>query len=93
MLRKVLYSPQFVLGFARALREARADLRSLHSAHLSQLADLKREIDGMRAELDQLRELRAVTRARIKAESDLRALYREREIARAKAAERTTWLN
>jgi hypothetical protein len=42
----------------------------------------------MRAELDHLRELRAVTQARMEAEANLRDLYRQREIQRAQAAER-----
>jgi hypothetical protein len=86
--RVVLYHPKYVEGFRSALREARADLHDMHFRHLCELADLRREIDTLRAELAHLRELRAAVLARQKAEAELAELYRERAIARARAAER-----
>jgi len=83
--RRLLYSPQYVRGFANALREARSDLHDMHFKHLCELADLRRELDECRAALN---ELRAATLARQRAEAELAGLYREREIARALAAER-----
>jgi len=50
-----------------------------------ELAEIRHERDDMRAAL---RELCAASLARIKAEAELAALYRERAIARAQAAER-----
>jgi hypothetical protein len=83
MPRKVLYTEDRVRAlFARM----RSDLHSLQFKHLCAIADLKREVDAMRAELAQLRELRAAVLARRQAE--LASLYREREIALARATER-----
>jgi hypothetical protein len=83
--RRILYSPQYVQGFRVALAEARSDLHDMHFRHLCEIADLRRELDETRAALD---ELRAATLAREKAEYELRELYHERAIARARAAER-----
>jgi hypothetical protein len=82
---RVLSHPDAVRRF---MAQARADLHTQHFAHLCELADLRREVDAMRAELATLRELRATVLARQKAEAELAALYRERAIARARAAER-----
>jgi len=83
--RRVLYSPQYVRGFAVALREARADLHDMHFKHLCELADLHRELDKCRAELDALKD---IVRRRVAAEAELAALRRERELMRALSAER-----
>ena len=61
------------------------DLHDMHFKHLCELADLRRELNATRAALD---ELRAATLARQQAEAALAELYRERAIARARAAER-----
>ena len=80
--RKLLYSADRVHAlFARM----RADLHDMHFKHLCELADLRRELNATRAALD---ELRAATLARQQAEAALAELYRERAIARARAAER-----
>jgi len=50
-----------------------------------ELAETRRERDDMHAAL---RELRAASLARMKAEAELAAVYRERAIQRARAAER-----
>jgi hypothetical protein len=84
----VLYTPQFVAGFAHALREARADLHDQHFKHLCELADLQRELEALRAEVAQLRELRAAVLARQHADAELAGLYRERSIQQALAATR-----
>jgi hypothetical protein len=80
--RKLLYSANRVHAlFARM----RADLHDMHFEHLCELADLRRELDATRAALD---DLRAAVLARQRAEAELACLYRERAIARARAAER-----
>ena len=65
--------------------ECRGDLAALSFKHACALADLHRELDACRAELE---ELRAAVLARQNAETELRELYRERAIQRARAAER-----
>ena len=83
--RKLLYSAARVHAmFARM----KADLVDQHERHLSEYAALRRELDVLRAELDQLRELRAATLARSQAHAELFGLYRERDIVRARHAER-----
>ena len=84
--RPVLYTPQFVAGFAHALREARADLHDQHFKHLCEMGDLLRELAALRAEVEHLRELNAVVLARHRAEAELAGLYRERSIQQALAA-------
>jgi len=71
-----------------AINNIRAEAHAAHFATLCELADLKREVDAMRAELEQLRQLRCAVLARQKAGAELAGLYRERAIARARAAER-----
>jgi len=83
--RRTLYSPQYVLGFANALAEARADLREMHVKHLGEMADLRRELDQARGDLAELRD---VVLSRQRAEQELASFYRERAIARARAAQR-----
>ena len=83
--RRLLYHPEYVRAFADALREARADLHEMHSRHVAEVAALRRELDEVRAAFD---ELRTVSLARQRAEVELRGLYRERAIVRARAAER-----
>ena len=63
----------------------RADLHAQHYEQMTELNVLRRELADCRAALD---ELRAATLARQKAEAELVGLYRERELARARAAER-----
>ena len=83
--RRLLYTEARVRAlFARM----RADMHAQHCRHLCELADLKREVDAMRAELAALRELRAAVLARQQAEAELVSLYRERSIQRARATER-----
>jgi hypothetical protein len=80
--RKLLYSADRVHAlFARM----RADLHDMHFKHLCELADLRKELDETRTALD---ELRAAVRARERAESELTSLYRERDLARARAVAR-----
>ena len=59
--------------------------RAQYAAAVAELAEAKRERDEFRAALV---ELRAAVTARWKAEARLAELYRERAIARARAAER-----
>jgi len=86
--RRVLYRPEFVAGYVRAYRQAQADLHDLHFKHMCQMADLRRELDVLRAELAQLRELDTVVRARQNAEIEVAELRRRREIVKAFGAER-----
>jgi len=73
--------------------------RSYVSALLAERDQLRRELLSTKQELDEvrslLRELKAATMARYRAEEELRLLYREREIQRARATERSpdAWLN
>jgi uncharacterized coiled-coil DUF342 family protein len=60
-------------------------VRAQYAAAVAELAEVKRERDEFRAALA---ELRAAVAARWEAEARLAALYRERAIARARAAER-----
>jgi hypothetical protein len=83
--RRVLYSPSYIQGFRNALCQARADLHAMSFRHACELADLRKEFDQVRADYA---ELRSTVLARQDAEAELAALYRERAIARARAAER-----
>src|SRR5262245_20910130 len=71
--RRLLYSPDYVRGFANALREARDDLDDMHCRHVAAMADLHRELDQCRAEFNQLR---AAVLARQHADAELAGLYR-----------------
>jgi len=64
---------------------ARDDLHEMHFKHLSELAELRRELDECRAALDALR---GAVVARQRAEDELASLYRQRDIERASATER-----
>jgi len=68
----------YAAGYRAAMAEAHRDLQKL-------AADLQAEANQLRAELA---ELRATVAARLKAESELRELYRQRSIQRARATER-----
>jgi hypothetical protein len=76
------------LDLARSWQRA----REAHAAVVAERDRLKRELEWTKQSLDEVRaaarELRAATLARMKAEDALASLYREREIARARAAER-----
>jgi hypothetical protein len=89
-VRRLLYTPQYVAGFARALREARADLDAQHRRHLSDLADLRRELDLVRTEYTALRN--AVIE-REKAEANLVLLQRDRARQMSIAEGRVVWLH
>ena len=58
------------LAYAKAYAEARRDLDALDWRHQREHATLRRELDALRAELDELRELRAATLARQHAEAN-----------------------
>ena len=80
--RRVLVHPDAVRAmFARM----RGDLHELAARHAAEVESLRRELDEVRA---LYAKLRSVSLARQNAEAELRELYREREIARARAAER-----
>jgi hypothetical protein len=82
--RRVLYSSQYVAGFAAALKQAREDLKAMNFRHQCAHDDLMRELDKCRAELD---ELWALVLMRQEADPQLTALYRERKIRSAAAAQ------
>jgi hypothetical protein len=73
---------------ARAWQHARVQFATV----VAERDALRRELKWTRESLDEcraaMRELRAATLARMKAEEALADLYRERAIARARAAER-----
>jgi hypothetical protein len=83
--RRLLYSPAYVEGYRRALQEAHADLADMSFKSACRHADLMRELDKCRAELD---ELRAMVLARHRLDAELVGLYRERELQRATRAQR-----
>ena len=66
--------------------------RETYAALTAERDQLKRELAEVRRERDEIlaamRELQAAVHARWQAEAELAALYREREIARARAVER-----
>ena len=72
-------------AYRAALAECRSDLGAMHFAYECRMADLHRELDTCRSELD---ELKGAIRARQRAEQELAGLYRERELMRALRAER-----
>ena len=80
--RRLLYHPDAVRSLVAGMR---ADMHASHFETLTELNVLRRELAECRAALD---ELRAATLARQRAEAELAGLYRERELARARAAER-----
>ena len=83
--RRLVYTEERVRAMFAKMR---GDLHERHFRHMCELSDLRRELDQMRAELTTLRELRAATLARHQAYAELASLYRERELQRARAAER-----
>jgi hypothetical protein len=81
--RRLLYSPQFVRGFAVALREAKADLHKMHFKHLCELADLKKEIGELREVM-----LLVTSTLRQQAETDVATLRAQLERALMRLAHR-----
>ena len=77
--RRLLYSSQFVRGFAVALREAKADLHKMHFKHLCELADLKKEIGELREVM-----LLVTSTLRQQSEADVATLRRQLETALAR---------
>ena len=77
--RRLLYSSQFVRGFAVALREAKADLHKMHFKHLCELADLKKEIGELRSIFHDV-----VRCLRTQAETDVATLRQRLETALAR---------
>jgi hypothetical protein len=57
---RILYSPQYVAGFASALVTARADLHSMSASHRRDYAILCKQIETLRAEIVELRKLAGV---------------------------------
>ena len=79
--RHLVYTEERV----RALfAKMRSDLHEMAARHAAEVTRLREELDGVRAAFD---ELRSISRARQQAEAELRELYRERAIARARAVE------
>src|SRR5262249_2794967 len=85
MARKVLYSADRVRAMFAKMR---GDLHTQHFAHLCEMSDLRKELDAMRAELEQLREFRATVCARQQAEAELAELHRQRSLTQAWTAPR-----
>jgi hypothetical protein len=63
----------------------RAEMDAMHERHLSEVAALRAELDGIRALYD---ELRSVSLARSRQELELAELRRLRDIGRARATQR-----
>jgi len=81
---RVVYTPTMV---RQAFARMRDQLAEMHSRHLGEMADLRRELDGLRTELEHLRELRDAVVARQRAEHEVAELHRQRELTRAWASE------
>ena len=79
---RVLVHPDKVRALFAKMRD---DLHEMAARHASEVATLRAELDEVRAQFE---ELRSLSLARQNAEAELRELYRERGIARARAAER-----
>jgi hypothetical protein len=80
--RRILYTPERVHAVFARMRE---ELHELADRHAAQVAALRAELDEVRAQFD---ELRSISLVRQRVEAELASLYREREIARARTAER-----
>ena len=77
--RVVLYHPKYVEGFRNPLREAKADLHTMHFRHLCELADLRKEIAELRSILADV-----VAALRTQAETDVATLRQRLETALAR---------
>jgi hypothetical protein len=85
--RKLLYTEDRVrVIFAKM----RAELYARHLEQLSELADMRRELDQVRAEYEALRN---AVLARTKAEADLEMLRKDRDRRIAVAEGKTVWLH
>ena len=80
--RKLLYSEDVV---RRIFAEMRQQLHDMADRHDAEVAALRREVDQVRADYIELRD---AVLMRQHAEAEISELYRERDIARARAAER-----
>jgi len=80
--RRILYTPERVHAVFARMRD---ELHELAAKHAAEVAAVRAELDEVRAQFD---ELRSISLARQRAEAELRELYRERAIQRARAAER-----
>jgi hypothetical protein len=79
---RLLYRPDAVRAMFARLR---AELEQMHERHLGEMAELRRELDAVRDQFDQLR---SVSLARSRAEFEVAELRRLQAIGRAQAAER-----
>jgi hypothetical protein len=82
---RLLYTREYVRGFATALRQARDDLHEMDARHRRELEELWHELDKARAEFAELRTLALL---RDRANVEVFKLYRERDILRAERTER-----
>src|SRR5262249_37110257 len=73
------------LGSKQGDQARDSNLSAMHFRYECRMADLHRELEQTRAAFE---ELKSIVRARQHAEQELAALHRERDIARAEAAER-----
>jgi len=80
--RRVLYTPERVHTLFAKMK---SDLAAMHFKHLCELSDLRRELDTVRAEFEELKD---VVRRRVAAEAELASLRRERQLMLALSAER-----
>jgi hypothetical protein len=92
--RRLVVDPRraFVAGYKRAVRDLRGEMGAAHYETLTELYVLRREVGELRQVHEQavqaMQEMRAATLARMQAHAELASLYRERELQRARAAER-----
>jgi hypothetical protein len=54
---RILYSPQYVAGFASTLATARSDLHTMSVSHRREMIELNREVEKLRREVAELRAL------------------------------------
>jgi hypothetical protein len=76
---RLLYTPDAVRAM---FNQMRGELAVLNFKHACEMADLRRELEAFKAELDELRKLRDIVVRRREAEATLADLKREREMSR-----------
>jgi hypothetical protein len=74
--RRRLVRPWYAARFRKVLAECRADLDEQHFQHLCELAELRKELDTVRAQYEALR---GAVLEREQAEANLELLKRDRE--------------
>jgi hypothetical protein len=88
--RRLLYTGEYVAGFRKALNEARGELAAMSFRHACAVADLRKEVDEVRAAYNELRD---AVLERQRAEAEVEMLRREHARITAISEGRTVWLH